>query len=204
MPSTKEGLRLFLAALILAGITPAKAQSQLPVNRVQLLPICRQNYLPYSYEKRMYRNEILGFRLDVPANYRIILRENNTVAIVNPGIYSFLQCAIQSGIIQDVTQEYATISISSLTVASQEGSLQEIIQNEDQNISFTEAQFDQNNGREIVSIRYLDEVYTDRLGNPQARIKVYFMSLDNKYLVSLDSAISDNVATQSLSTLQLE
>jgi len=189
---------LLLSLVALGSISPMAAQPALA---------CSADYdvVPASQNSRLYRNESLGFSVNIPENYRTIARNDGRVEIVDPATFEFVQCVTRSypryGVI---TWSYAKAYIGSWPITNFTTSLREAMRSEEVSIPSDHRSFTFENGREIILIRGIDETAVGPQGEVVYNLYAYFRSPDGRRLVVISGRMNDDVFTRILGSITLE
>jgi len=194
----KKLIGLFSTLVISGSVIPLVAQPALA---------CSANYnvVQASQNTRLYRNDSLGFSLDIPANYRTIARNDGTIEIVDPATFEFVECVARSapryGVI---TWNYARASISSWPIFVPGRNLREIMRNEGIRIPADNVMITFENGKEMIVIAGLDETEVGPQGEDVYRLYAYFRSFDGTKLVVINGVMRDDVFNRILGSIVLE
>ncbi|OUL33457.1 hypothetical protein [Nostoc sp. 106C] len=166
-------LKNILLGTALAGVTLA---AQPNVVQAQICP--QNSVVPAAIKPRIIRQERLGYRFNIPDNYRTLVVRENGILVLDPNSFTRAQCLIKN---KAPTEYPKSISIYITSVNSKNRTLTEIVKQNDS----TAEKFANTKVANQAAISYI----SNTLGVEK---KVAFFSRDRKYIITVSTLFNFN------------
>lgn len=174
-----------VVGLIMAHPIPTWAQS------------CRlDTVIAPSSEMRRFSSLDLGVSLEIPNNYRSILRNSGHITFHDPGTFEFIQCLIRRGQYGEVPPH---VTLEAHRVAQSGGELREIVRRKRPWLDYYNPEYRSVNisGYPAIQYEYVHEIY------PISVFNISFLSGDHQTLLTLSGPAQHPILDNALNTLEL-
>ena len=153
--------------------------------------------VPPSAETREFRSAELGLSLDIPSNYRSILRSSGHITFHDPSSFEFIQCLVRTGEYGAVPP-YAALEV--YKGVSPGTDLVQVVRQKRPWVDFYSPEYIplEIAGRPAIQYEYTNEIYELPILN------ISLLSEDGQTLITVSGPTQNPILQNALSTLEIE